>query len=147
MHGAVDFPLSETRLEEVAKATAEPPNLPPDFTDEDGKVTTTDLGVQMIEGIQAHGVRSTLQYTKGDSGHKITVTRIHEVWTAPEMKLIVRVIDGNPIGVETFWGLEKVSLTPDLSLFRPPADYKREHEHSDEGTIHDFEHLVTWFSK
>lgn len=145
---SVDFPLFETRLEETAHATAELPEVPPDFTDEDGRVTTADLGDQMIEGIQAHGIRSTLQYTKrGDSGQKINVTRIHEVWTAPEMKLIVRVIDGDPTGVETLWGLEKVSLAPDPSLFQPPADYEKEHRHSDEGTIYDFEYLETWFSK
>lgn len=146
-HAAVDFPLTDSRLKQAARATAELPDIPPDFADEDGKVATTDLGEQLIEGVKAHGIRSTLRYTKEVSGQKVTATRIHEVWTAPEMRLIIRVIDGDPTGVETFWGIEKISLSPDPSLFRPPADYKREHEHSDDGTTYDFEHLRAWFSK
>jgi len=147
MHSAVEFPLTQAHLEETARETGELPSVPPEFTEADGKVTTTDLGDKMIEGIQAHGVRSTLQFAKEDSGQNINLTRIHEVWTAPEMKLVVRVIDGDPNGLETFWGLEKVLLAPNPSLFQPPADYKKGHEHSDEGTMIDFEYLHTWFSK
>ncbi len=146
-HVAIDFPLSEPRLEQAAHATAELPEVPPDFSDEDGEVSTADLGEKMIEGIMAQGVRSTLRYRKTESGASINLTRIHEVWTAPAMKLIVRVIDGDPSGIETVWGLEEISLSPDPSLFKPPIDYERQHWNSDKGATQDFEYLESWFAK
>jgi hypothetical protein len=146
-HVAVDFPFTEARLEETAQATAEVPQLPPAFSDEDGKVSKIDLGERSIEGVDAFGVRSMLQYATTESGRTVRHTRIHEVWTAPAMKLIVRVIDGDPNGVETVWGLEKISLSPDPSLFQPPADYEWQHRHDDKGTVADFEFLESWFAK
>jgi hypothetical protein len=147
VHAAVDFPLTEGRLDQAAHATAEVPQLPPDFSDEDGEVSTVDLGEKTIEGVQVHGVRSTLQYAKtGQDGTK-HLTRVHEVWTAPAMKLIVRVIDGDPSGTETVRGIEKVTLSPDPSLFRPPADYEWQHRNSDRFTAADFECIDSWFAK
>jgi len=146
-HAAVDFPLSEARLEQTAHATAELPELPPDFSDEDGEVTTADLGDKTIEGVRVHGARWTLQYSKAESSRTMHLTRIHEVWSASDMKLIVRVIDGDPQGVETVWGLEKVSLSPDPALFRPPADYEVQHGKSDEWAHEDFEYVESWFAK
>lgn len=150
-HCGLDFPLSEARLEYTIHATTDVPDIPPPFTDEDGKVSTEDLGDRLLEGVQAHGVRSTLRYTKTDLGETIQVVRIHEVWTAPEMKLIVRVVDGDPNGIETVWGLEKISLSPDPSLFQPPPDYPLQHDKTDPETArytwHDFEYLESWFAE
>ena len=75
-----------------------------------------------------------------------TATRIHEVWTSVPMQLIIRVIDGDPNGEERVWGLEKVSLAPDLELFRPPGGYEMEHRSADENDG-DYEYLKTWFEK
>jgi len=75
-------------------------------------------------------------------------TRIHEVWASAEMQIIVRVIDGDPNGEETVWGLEKISLAPDGALFRPPEGYDMTHrEYSDLWAAGDFEKLKTWFEK
>lgn len=122
--GAVDFPLTEARLEQAEDSTSVLPGLGPDFTDEDGRVSKVDLGEWEVEGIPAHGVRWTLRYDENQDGRAVHRTRIHEVWASAEMQLIVRVIDGDPYGKETVWGLEKVSLSPDPALFRPPDGYE-----------------------
>lgn len=153
-HVAVDFPLSLARLNEAAESTGTLPTLAPDFSDEDGKMSTADLGERVIGGIAAHGVRWMLRYDVNRDGQAVELTRIHEVWTSAQMQIIVRVIDGDPMGEETVWGLEKISLSPEAALFRPPDDFKFEHRDSDgyAGTHHgfvdtDFEALHGWFSQ
>jgi len=146
-HIWIDFPLSEAHLEEMAHDTGDLPDVPPDFSDNDGKVSKVDLGDQVVEGVAVHGVRWTLRYEAKRDSETIQRTRIHEVWTSAEMKLIVRVVDGDPHGVEIMWGLRKISLSADPALFQPPADYQLQHDKSGKSTIHDFEYLETWFSK
>jgi hypothetical protein len=152
-HMWMDFPLSDARLEETVHATADLPDVPPDFSDEDGKMSKVNLGNRTIEGIPVHGMRWTLLYDTNQDGQTIQRTRIHEVWTSAEMKLIVRVVDGDPHGVESVWGLKKISLSPDPALFQPPADYQFLHcyqvhrSNCDKFTDHEFEYLASWFSK
>lgn len=146
-HIAVSFPLTQARLEQAVAVTTQLPDLSPPFSAEDGDIVTTDLGDKKLEGILAHGVRTVLYRKKGDSLEGARLIRIHEVWTAPDMNLIVRVIDGEPGGVETVWGLEKISLQPDSFLFQPPAGYAMQHATTDRWTVHDFEYLESWFSK
>ena len=152
-HIAVDFPLTEAQLEQAARATAELPELPPDFSDEDGKLTTADLGERTIESVPAHGVRTTLEYTKTESGRTVSFVRIHEVWSTPKMELIIRVIDGDPNGIETEWGLKNITIAPDTALFQPPAGYVWQHRNDEWERRHpdfaatDFEYLDLWFSK
>jgi hypothetical protein len=147
-HGAVVYPLTPARLEDAIDWTSSLPALGPDFSDEDGKMTTVDLGIRDIEGIQAHGVRWTLQYDANQDGQVVKRTRIHEVWASAEMQLIVRVIDGDPNGEETVRGLKKISLAPDAALFRPPDGYAMTHrQYSDLWAAGDFRNLKTWFEK
>jgi hypothetical protein len=151
-HISVDFPLTEARLKQTLDLTLALPELGPDFTDEDGKVSTMDLGDRSIEGITAHGVRWTLRYDTNQDGRIIRRKRIHEVWTSAEMQLIIRVIDGDPNGEESVWGLEKVSFEPDPALFRSPDGYEMQHRSlgqwgkTDKYWVdNDFEDLKSWF--
>jgi hypothetical protein len=147
-HGAVTIPLSQAQLEEAGRVTSDVPDVPPDVDTDASSVTTTDLGDKSIDGISAHGVRTTVIYPAGHAANKAPITWIHEVWTASELKLIVRVVEGDPHGEETVWGVEKVSLRPDLALFQPPSDYELEHRKSPgPWSGHDFEQLKTWFAK
>lgn len=148
-HGAVDYPLTPPRLDEAADSTSTMPDIDPDFSEEDGKIIKLDLGDRDIEGMSAHGVRWAQRYEANQDGRSVQRTRIHEVWTSAAMQLIIRVIDGDPNGEETVWGLMKISLLPDATLFRPPDGYEMEHRRTDnpawsEG---DFENLKTWFEK
>lgn len=92
----------------------------PTTDDEATSVKTVKLGSKDIDGVSATGVRTTFIYPPGYSGNKLPIARIHEVWTSPELNLVVRVIDGDPSGEETISGLEKISLQPDAALFEPP---------------------------
>jgi hypothetical protein len=150
---AADFPLTQSRLQEAAAATSALPGLGPDFTEQDGEVSDSDLGDRTIEGVRVHGVRWTLRYDTSQDGQTAHRTRIHEVWTSEEMQLIVRVIDGDPNGEETVWGLEKVSVAPDAALFHSPDTYRvpdgygTHHNKSDSLCWKDFEDLKSWFAQ
>ncbi len=86
--------------------------------EEDSSVTWESLGQKQIEGVTATGVRTTTEQLPESSGKAPSKT-IHEVWVSQEMKLVLRVIDGDPHGVETISGLEHLSLSPDPSMFIP----------------------------
>lgn len=79
------------------------------------------------------------------AGQAVQHARIHEVWTSAEMRLIIRVTDGDPNGEESVWGLEKISLAPDAKLFQPPDGYQRQHQRWDGYYANDFEDLKSWF--
>ena len=153
---AVEFPLTAERLQQAVNSTTTLPSLGPNFTDEDGKVSKADLGEREIEGIPAHGVRWTLRFDANQDGNIVHRTRIHEVWSSAEMRLILRVIDGDPNGEETVWGLEKLSRSPPATLFQPPAGYELQHHcmdgrmpalQCDALTTSDFDALHQWFAE
>ena len=146
---AVDSPLSGERLELAARLTSEMPNMEPDFNrdaTDAASVSKDDLGERIIDGLRAHGVRITITFPMGGSGNKVPTSRIHELWIAPEMRLIVRVVDGDPHGLERVWGLENISLQPNSSLFLPPRGYVIQHQKLDI-SVYDFETLESWFAK
>jgi hypothetical protein len=146
-HIAIDFPLSQERFDLAPRVTSELPNLEPNVDTDATNMRKEDLGDRAIDGIRAHGVRTTITYPAGHDGSKVPTSLIHELWIAPEMNLIVRVIDGDPNGLERIWGLEKISLQPDPSLFLPPNGYVMQHSKADWGPDPDFEELESWFGK
>lgn len=146
-NGVVLMPISQDHLERALRETSEMPDLPPDIDTGSSSVTTTDLGEKTIAGITARGVRTTVVYPAGNHNNAVILTIIHEVWTAPDMKLIVRVVDGDPQGEETVWGLEKISLHPDPELFQLPAAKEVQKQNSDKGAEYDFAALRSWFAK
>lgn len=50
-----------------------------------------------------------------------------------------------PNGQERIWGLEKISLLPDPSLFSPPKGYEMQYGKTDNGAAPDLEALGSWF--
>jgi hypothetical protein len=116
-------PLTSEEVAELLATTSEfptPAALPDDPSID---TLTVDLGEKEIDGISAHGIRTTYTYPAGYQGRKSTSTRIHEVWKSPNFEIPVREIDGDPKGKEIVRGLEKISLTPDPSLFKEPENY------------------------
>jgi hypothetical protein len=146
-HGAVEMQLSEDDIEHAISSTSKVPEIPDGFSSDDGQLSAVDLGVKVIDGIPAHGVRATMVRTILRSGKEVRVSRVHEVWIAPEWNLIVKVVDGDPYGFESVWGLAKVSSHPDPSFFRPPQGYEIQHQPSNQWAVGDFEYLETWFEK
>jgi hypothetical protein len=140
-HVAVDMPLTGADIDRM-RSTSEMPDVTAQFDPAEGEPKTLDLGIKTLDGILAHGVRTTLE-SRGT--HR--VLRIHEVWTAQEMKLIVRVIDGDPNGVEIVRGLSRISMHTDPALFRPPEGYGMQHRDTGDWDTHDLDYLGTWFEK
>jgi hypothetical protein len=116
-HQSVTVWLSAQQVESAENSTtAMPENVPEPDTDA-MSVTTEDLGEKTVEGLRATGVRTTTMYPAGHSGNKTPIAIIHDVWTSQEMRLVVKIVDGDPHGEETISDLEQVSLQPDLSSF------------------------------
>lgn len=146
-HVALAMPLSQSNLERTIRSTSELPEVPAEVDSDASRVSTTNLGRKLIDGVTAVGVRTTVVYPVGHSGNKAPLTRIHEVWVSPDLKLIVRVVDGDPQGIETVSGLREISLHPDPSLFQAPPGYEMQHQVSDVWAEHDFDSLESWFAK
>jgi len=116
--GTVIIQLTPAQIEEAAELTLNVHQNLSEPDAEDSSVTWKSLGQKEIEGVTATGVRTTTLHPPEYPGNAPTKT-IHEVWVSTEMRLVLRVIDGNPHGVETISGLEHLSRSPDPSLFIP----------------------------
>ena len=149
-HEAVTIKLSDQQVESGETSTSVMPEDHYQPHENATSVTTEKLGEKMIGEIRATGVRTTAIYSAGYSGSKTPITIIHEVWISKDLRLIVRVVDGNPQGEETIAGLKCVSLSPDLESFEPPAGWrifrwydKKSQKYADQS----IEYLENWFVK
>ncbi len=96
---------------------------PPDDVAEPG-VMVQRLGKRSFKGVQATGIRTTVTRAGPDGKPAST---IHEVWTSAKMRLVLRVVDGDPQGEETVSGLTAISLSPDAKLFQLPEGRSLRH--------------------
>ena len=111
----VQMGLRDDQFADAQRLTSELPKPLPDAA-EPG-VTVQSLGERNFKGIRAIGVRTTVMRAGPDGKPAST---IHEVWTSAKMRLVLRVVDGDPQGEETISGLTAISLTPDAKLFQLP---------------------------
>lgn len=89
-----------------------------------GDVTTENLGTQVIEGVQATGVRTTQTIAAGKIGNDRPISIVTEVWTSPELKTIVLSKRNDPrTGEQTFKLTNIQRSDPDPSLFTIPSDF------------------------
>ena len=83
-----------------------------------------DLGQQTIDGINATGKSVTRTIPAGSIGNSQPITEKSEVWTAPDLQVVVRSTYNDPR-----WGQSTYTLTnlrrgePNAALFQVPADY------------------------
>jgi hypothetical protein len=90
-----------------------------------GEVATEDLGTQVIEGVQATGVRTTETIAAGKIGNDRAISIVTEVWTSPELKTVVLSKRNDPrTGEQTFKLTNIQRSEPDPSLFTVPSDFK-----------------------
>jgi hypothetical protein len=86
---------------------------------------TEDLGPQVIEGVNAQGVRTTRTISAGEIGNDKPIEIVTEVWTSSDLKTIVMSKRSDPrSGEQTFRLTNIVRSEPDPSLFTVPADFK-----------------------
>ena len=87
-----------------------------------------DLGVETIQGIEAHGHRTTTTIPAGTIGNNAPLTRVNEFWSAvtPGLTgLTVRSVNDDPqVGKTTKELVNFNQSEPDASVFQPPSDYE-----------------------
>ncbi|MEO6393719.1 MAG: hypothetical protein ABIP75_17845 [Pyrinomonadaceae bacterium] len=112
-----------------ARKIIEPKNPPPgrvDGRDEgfaQGKVE--NLGTQMIEGVSAEGIRSTITIPAGEIGNDRPLEIVSERWYSAELQTVVMSKHIDPRHGENVYRLTNLKRAePDAELFRIPADYR-----------------------
>jgi hypothetical protein len=87
-------------------------------------VTTEDLGTVMLQGLPVTDVRTTTVVPVGHAGNDAPITKRHEVWTSPDLKLVMKQQSFDPRIGETTVELEQFSRAePDPALFHAPKGY------------------------
>src|SRR5262245_57412638 len=88
---------------------------------------TESLGKQVIEGVEAEGVRSVITIPEGRIGNDRPLEIISERWDSPELQTVVLSKHNDPRFGETVYRLTNINRAePAQTLFEAPADYKIE---------------------
>ena len=88
------------------------------------KSTVEKLDPRTIEGVLVNGVRTTsiIPASREGDGNDQPKTIVHEVWTSPELHVIILTILDNPrYGVQRNELFDIKRGEPDISQFQPPA--------------------------
>ena len=93
------------------------------------KITTEDLGTQVIEEIPAEGKRRITTWPVGFIGNDRPITNVSEWWTSPDLKEVILRKTNDPRSGERTHKLVNINRSePDPSLFEPPSNYTVENE-------------------
>jgi len=93
-------------------------------TTEKSKRQVEQLGQQSIDGVLVTGERITNVIPAGKVGNDQPITRTREVWTAPDLKLVMKEVFDDPRNGETTVELENFSReNPPIARFQPPVGY------------------------
>jgi hypothetical protein len=88
---------------------------------------TESLGKQVIEGVEAEGVRSVITIPEGRIGNDRPIEIVSERWDSPELQTVVLSKHNDPRFGETVYRLTNINRAePAQALFEVPADYKVE---------------------
>lgn len=91
---------------------------------EDGQVKTESLGKQTIEGVTATGTRTTRTIPAGEIGNERPLEITSEVWTSPDLQILVLSKRTDPRIGETVYRLTNIQRgDPDPSLFQVPSGF------------------------
>jgi hypothetical protein len=86
-----------------------------------------DLGTQSVEGVTAHGTRTSHVIAAGKIGNEKPITVTTESWFSDELGMEVLRIHKDPWSGEVTTKVINVRRgEPEAALFTPPADYKVE---------------------
>jgi len=87
-------------------------------------ITTENLGTETIENLPVEVVKTTTIVPAGRSGNDAPITKTHEVWTSPDLKLTMKEQWDDPrTGSRTVELIKFSRSEPDPALFRAPVDY------------------------
>lgn len=91
-----------------------------------GPGVLTPLPAREIEGVRAHGERTTWTIEAGKLGNEKPIEIVREVWTAPELALTLATRDFDPRSGEVHYRLANLKRgEPDPALMKVPADFSR----------------------
>jgi len=92
--------------------------------DQQEEPKTESLGTQTMEGVSVEGKRVTRTISAGQIGNTQPIEITSEVWTSPDLQVIVRSEHNDPRFGETIYQLAGIQrVQPDHSLFEIPAGY------------------------
>lgn len=84
-----------------------------------------DLGTTTIQGVEAHGYRSTTIIPAGQIGNDKEFAVTDEQWAAPSIGIVMRSVRDDPQQGKTVREVVNLDLSdPPLSTFQPPEGYK-----------------------
>jgi hypothetical protein len=119
--------LSAAEAEAKMKAEMMMMHLQPGMTVSSGSEKNAQkesLGTQMIEGVQAEGMRTTFTIPAGSIGNDLPIQVVSERWYSPELQTVVMTKHSDPRMGDTVYRLTNISRRePASSLFQAPADY------------------------
>ena len=88
------------------------------------QVKSESLGTQTIEGVSAEGTRTTRTIPAGEIGNERPLEITSEVWTSPDLKMVVLSKRNDPRIGETVYKLTNIQRAePDPSLFQVPSGF------------------------
>jgi hypothetical protein len=92
--------------------------------DDPSQTKTESLGTQTIEGVSAVGTRTTRTIPAGEIGNERPLKITSEVWTSPDLQMVIMSKRNDPRIGETVYKLTNIQRTdPDPSLFRVPSGF------------------------
>jgi hypothetical protein len=95
------------------------------MVEDESQAKTEDLGSQTMDGLLATGVRITRTIPEGQIGNDKPISIVTEVWTSPDLKMVVSSMRDDPrMGQHTFKLTNIVRAEPDPSLFAVPSDFR-----------------------
>jgi hypothetical protein len=87
-------------------------------------VVETDLGTNMVNGVNAQGKRSVHTIPAGTIGNAQAITSTNETWFSPDLHVIVSATRNDPRTGATVYALTNVQRAePAATLFQVPSDY------------------------
>jgi hypothetical protein len=120
---AGDPAAAETKMHAEMMMTMHTPGMA--FTSvSDKNAQKESLGTQMIEGVQAEGMRTTITIPAGAMGNELPINIVSERWYSPDLQTVVMSKHSDPRMGETVYRLTSINRSePAPSLFQAPADY------------------------
>jgi hypothetical protein len=86
-------------------------------------VVSADLGLQMVNGVNAQGKSTTRTIPAGSIGNTKAIVSKNETWYSPDLQTVISSKFSDPRGGESVFALTNIQKTADPSLFTVPAGY------------------------
>lgn len=129
-HFKIEGPENKDELRALAGALVlNKSRIPGEAGDEPGaaNVKHESLGTQVINGINAEGTRDTRTIPAGAVGNEKPIVITSEIWTSPELQVVVLSKRNDPRFGETVYKLTDISRSePDPALFQLPEKVKKD---------------------